>query len=54
MKYTVFAVGGDDDGKTVAEFKNKADAINYCYEHPDENSLGYGIADDNGIVLESW
>ena len=54
MKYTVIAVGGKDDGKTVAEFTNEADAINYCYDHADDYPLGHAIFDGNGKMLENW
>ena len=54
MKYTVIAVGGKDDGKTVAEFTNEADAINYCYDHADDYPFGHAIFDANGKMLENW
>lgn len=54
MKYEVFAVGGKEDGKTIARFNREVDAINYAIDHSDDYPLGCGIVDQNGKLIETW
>lgn len=49
--YEIIAVGGDDDGITVAVYEDKADAINFIYDHQDEDQM-YAIIDTDGNDIE--
>lgn len=57
--YTVFIVGGKDDGKTLAIFKFRYEAIRFAQQYLNEHEGeldpvfgGIGIVDFDGNVVE--
>lgn len=52
MTYTVFGVGGENDGKEILVTDDLADAINAAYAHTDEFPLGTAIIDQDGKDVE--
>lgn len=52
--WKVCACGGEHDGECVAEFKNEALAINYCYDHEGDYPLGFTVWDPEGNEIENY
>lgn len=51
FEYEVIAVGGEDDGMTVAVYEDRADGINFIYDHQDDDQM-YALIDADGNDVE--